>query len=97
MDKTEMKEKSEKAKAYLEQLFGVPFRVNVRDNKRNVSGDAFGDEELYQTQLEFETYIAGPGKLREEAARKAEEEERLRKKAEEEEARKKRKAEKSGE
>lgn len=77
----DMKQKAEEAQKYLNELFGISFRINVRPNVRKLNpSDPFSADEIYQTQLEFEGYIPGPGRqremdeqaAREEAARAAE-------------------------
>lgn len=66
MSMNDMKGKAEQAQAYLKDLFGIDFRINVRPTMRKLNpSDPFSADEVYQTQLEFEGYILGPGKQRE--------------------------------
>lgn len=69
MDLKKMETDVEPARAQLEQILGVPVRVNIRPDWRHPVPN--GPPEIHKVQVELEAYVAGPGQQRQEERARA--------------------------
>lgn len=68
MSKDEINSRITDTKAAVAEIWGdLPVNVNVRPNKRVIraKGDHVGEEVVYNTQIEVEVYVPGPGQVQE--------------------------------